>query len=158
MEISWSYKRSQKKSVITSETEGAMVCFGLNPHHNFVTQAPDRNINYLKKIRWLKWLADVTIWKDFSTWSDHVYVWRFKSTSLAGINSFYLTEVEEIHLAKISSLEWKKYTQLKYPKCKAKATIGMVDGIQKAIFKPDPQIKADSPRFFEKETWAWPTE
>ena len=26
----------------------------------------------------------------------------------------------------------------------------MVDGIQKAIFKPHPQIKADSQRFFRK--------
>ena len=55
---------------------------------------------------------------------------------------------------KITSLKSKKYTKLKYLKCKAKATIGMVDGIQKAIFKPDPQIKADLPRLFEKEARA----
>ena len=53
--------------------------------------------------------------------------------------------------ARVTSLKSKKYTQLKYPTRKAKATIGIVDGIQKAIFEPDPQIKADSPRFFEKE-------
>ena len=40
--------------------------------------------------------------------------------------------------ARFTSLKSKKYTQLKYPKRKAKATTEMVDGIQKAIFKPDP--------------------
>ena len=39
--------------------------------------------------------------------------------------------------ARFTSLKSKKYTQLKYLKRKAKVTIGMVDGIQKAIFKPD---------------------
>ena len=34
----------------------------------------------------------------------------------------------------------------------------MVDGIYKAVFKPDPQIKADSPGFFENEAQAWPTD
>ena len=42
--------------------------------------------------------------------------------------------------ARFTSLKSKKYTLLKFPKCKAKATIGMV-----------PQIKADSLRFFEND-------
>ena len=60
--------------------------------------------------------------------------------------------------ARFTSLKSKKYTWLNYPKRKDKATIGMIDGIQKAIFKPNLQIKADSPRFFEKDAWAWPTD
>ena len=28
----------------------------------------------------------------------------------------------------------------------------------KSHFKPDPQIKADSPEFFKNEVWAWPTD
>ena len=39
--------------------------------------------------------------------------------------------------ARFTSLKSKKYTKLKYPKRKAKATIGTVDGIQEAIFKPE---------------------
>ena len=35
----------------------------------------------------------------------------------------------------------------------------MVDGFYKSpFFTPDPQIKADSPEFFENEVWAWPTD
>ena len=63
----------------------------------------------------------------------------------------FLNQLVWLVSTRFTSLKSKKYTQLKYPKHKPKATIGMVDGIQKAIFKPDPQIKADSPRFFEKE-------